>query len=416
MGLFFKSRWADCNAYKRRCCKLQWIRSLALLFAAGMFVAMRNPCEEQSMDMKACDAGTKSTEQVLHARTLRRNGLIYSSDSEPGYRRRRVLDEFVYQTTSGATLRDARVLKRIRQLAIPPAYTDVWICRDARGHLQATGRDARGRKQYRYHAQWRQARDASKYHRMLAFADHLPPLRATVAADMQLAGLPRRKVLAALVRLLETSLIRIGNEEYARGNGSYGLTTLKNGHVRVRGEGMQFRFRGKSGKFHNIHLDDARLARIVRRCQDLPGQALFQFHDGNGAPENIDSDDVNSYIRELTAAEFSAKDFRTWAGTLLTAQELHGAGYADTDAEVKARIASAIREVAQRLGNTPSVCRACYVHPAVLDAYAERKLKLPRGTGKVAQTRLSAQERALQRLLLRHERQRQTTAASAADG
>jgi DNA topoisomerase-1 len=365
--------------------------------------------------MKGCNAGTKSTEQVLHARTLRRNGLVYSSDSEPGYRRRRVLDEFVYQTTSGATLRDARVLKRIRQLAIPPAYTDVWICRDARGHLQATGRDARGRKQYRYHAHWRQARDASKYHRMLAFADHLPPLRAAVAADMQLAGLPRRKVLAALVRLLETSLIRIGNEEYARSNGSYGLTTLKNGHVHVRGERMQFRFRGKSGKFHNIHLDDARLARIVRGCQDLPGQALFQFHDGSGTPESIDSDDVNSYIRELTAAEFSAKDFRTWAGTLLTAQELHAAGFADSEAEVKARIASAIRDVAQRLGNTPSVCRACYVHPAVLDAYAERKLKLPGGSGKVAQTRLSAQERALQRLLLRHEHRRSATASSAAD-
>src|SRR5450432_62093 len=236
-----------------------------------------------------------------HSRALRRIGLVYTTDAEAGYRRRRLRNEFGYFTASGARLRDERIIARIRRLAIPPAYTDVWICRRANGHLQATGRDARGRKQYRYHPDWRAARDASKYHRMLAFADHLPALRAGVAADLRLEGLPRCKVLAAVVRLLETSLIRVGNEEYSRENGSFGLTTLKNKHVQVHGERMQFRFRGKSGKFHDVQLDDARLARIVRRCQDLPGQSLFQFRNEQGRPESIDSGDVNTYIRELTS-------------------------------------------------------------------------------------------------------------------
>lgn len=248
---------------------------------------------------------------------------------------------------------------------------------------------------------------------MLAFAEHLPALRTQVAVDLRREGLPRRKVLAALVRLLETSLIRVGNEEYSSKNGSFGLTTLKNDHVRVRGERMQFRFRGKSGKFHNIRLDNARLARIVRRCQDLPGQALFQFCNGDGTPESIDSGDVNAYIRELTAADFSAKDFRTWAGTLLTAQALSETGLADDDAQAKARIVTAIAQVAQRLGNTPGVCRACYVHPAVLDAYRERALKLPHSPSRRADTwvsgrHLSLQERALQRLLTRYERRSAT--------
>ncbi len=340
----------------------------------------------------------------LPARALRRIGLVYTTDAEAGYRRRCLRNRFVYLTPSGATLRDSRIIARIRRLAIPPAYTDVWICRRSNGHLQATGRDIRGRKQYRYHPNWRQARDASKYNRMLAFADHLPALRARVAADLRLDGLPRRKVLAALVRLLETSLIRVGNEEYSRENGSFGLTTLKNRHVQVRGERLQFRFRGKSGKFHDIHLDDARLARIVRRCQDLPGQALFQYCDDDGTPQSIDSGDVNAYIRELTSVDFSAKDFRTWAGTLLTAEALHDAGFADSEAEVKLRIKAAIDTVAQRLGNTASVCRACYVHPAVLQAFSEHTLKLPQSAGRRAQTRLSARERALQRLLKRYER------------
>jgi DNA topoisomerase-1 len=348
------------------------------------------------------------------ARALRNVGLVYTNDVDPGFRRKRVGNDFVYLHPSGKHVRDERVIRRIRRLAIPPAYTDVWICRRSNGHLQATGRDARGRKQYRYHPLWRGIRDASKYHRLVAFAEHLPALRTQVAADLRLAGLPRRKVLATLVRLLEKSLIRVGNEEYSRNNGSFGLTTLKNNHVRVCGERVQFRFNGKSGKFHNILLDDARLARIVRRCQELPGQALFQFVDENGAPETIDSGDVNAYIRDLTSADFSAKDFRTWSGTLLTARALHEAGYTQNVAEAKARMATAIAQVAQRLGNTPAVCRACYVHPAVLDAFVAGPLKLPRASTRVSRRSekpgLSLQERALQRLLIRYERRRDSRA------
>jgi DNA topoisomerase-1 len=347
------------------------------------------------------------------ARVLRQNGLVYSTDVEPGFRRKRLRDKFVYLYPSGARLRDKRVLEHVRRLAIPPAYADVWICRRANGHLQATGRDARGRKQYRYHPRWRAVRDASKYHRMVAFAEHLTALRTQVAADLRLAGLPRRKVLAALVRLLEASLIRVGNAEYSRSNGSYGLTTLKNSHVRVRGQRMQFRFSGKSGKFHDILLDDARLAGIVRRCQELPGQALFQFVGENGAPEDIDSGDVNAYIREITGADFSAKDFRTWAGTLLTAQALNEAQFSGDATEAKACVATAIGQVAKRLGNTPSVCRACYVHPAVLDAFTSGLLKLPRaplqGSLRMPKRRLSSQEGALKRLLVRYERGRSAT-------
>jgi DNA topoisomerase-1 len=360
-----------------------------------MLVARENPMNTTTKPI------SKEPATPLQARSLRRIGLVYTTDAQGGYRRRRLRNGFVYLTATGARLRDARILERIRRLAIPPAYTDVWVCRRANGHLQATGRDARGRKQYRYHPHWREVRDASKYHRMLAFADHLPALRTRVAADLRLEGLPRRKVLAALVRLLEVSLIRIGNEEYSRDNGSFGLTTFKNKHVQVRGERLQFRFRGKSGKFHDVRLDNARLARIVRRCQDLPGQSLFQFRNDDGKIESIDSGDVNAYIRELTSNDFSAKDFRTWAGTLLTAKALHAAGFADGEAEAKARITAAIVNVAQRLGNTPSVCRASYVHPAVIDAFVKHTLKLPRPTRR-AQSRLSAQERALQRLLARY--------------
>jgi DNA topoisomerase-1 len=346
------------------------------------------------------------------ARALHQVGLIYASDAELGFRRKRVRNEFIYLLPSGARLRDQCVLERIRRLAVPPAYTEVWICSHANGHLQATGRDARGRKQYRYHAHWRAVRNASKYHRMVAFAEHLPALRTQVATDLRRAGLPRRKVLAALVRLLETSLIRVGNEEYSRTNGSFGLTTLKNSHVRVRGERMQFRFNGKSGQFHNILLDDARLARILRRCQELPGQALFQFLDADGKPENIDSSDVNAYIREFTAADFSAKDFRTWAGTLLTAQALSEMHPPGTAAEAKACISAAIAEVARRLGNTPNVCRACYVHPAVPEAFTSGLLKVPRApqeSAPLSKRGLSSQERALKRLLVHYERSSRAT-------
>ena len=329
--------------------------------------------------------------------------LVYVGNDEPGFRRERRGAKFEYFTARGAPIRDDRILARIRRLAIPPAYTDVWICRRANGHLQATGRDARGRKQYRYHLKWRQLRDRAKYDRMLAFSEHLPGLRRRVAADLRLPGVPRAKVLATVVRLLETSLIRVGNDEYARTNGSFGLTTLKNDHVRVRGAHLQFRFRGKSRKVHDVRVNDARLARIVRHCQDLPGQALFQFINDAGEVENIDSSDVNAYIRGRDGTEFSAKDFRTWAGTLLTASVLAGLGNAPDEAVAKARIASAIEQVAARLGNTPAICRKSYVHPAILDAYLANTLKLPASAHALGKTRLSAQERAIQKLLKRQE-------------
>jgi len=314
---------------------------------------------------------------------------VFTGDGEPGYRRHRTRKGFQYLTPSGRTLTNAAEIARIRRLAIPPAYTDVWICPRANGHLQATGRDARGRKQYRYHARWREQRDADKY----------PRLRARVRADLRLRGMPRAKVLAAVVRLLERALIRVGNEEYARDNGSFGLTTLTNGHVRVRGQRLRFRFRGKSGKFHDVLLDDARLARIVRRCQELPGQALFQYVSDDGAIESIGSGDVNEYIRAVTAADFSAKDFRTWAGSLLAAEALFRAGPARTATVKKHRITRALAEVAEQLGNTPAVCRKSYVHPAVIAAYERGALQLASDEHVTARTGLAPNERAMLRLL-----------------
>ena len=339
------------------------------------------------------------------ARLIRSTGLRYVSDQQPGLTRRRAGEAFVFLHASGKPVRASATLQRIRKLAIPPAYTDVWICADTRGHLQATGRDARGRKQYRYHAEWRALRDAAKYDRLGAFADRLPTLRAQVGADLALEGLPRRKVVAALVRLLQVSLIRVGNEEYSRSNGSYGLTTLRNRHVRVRGEKLHFDFRGKSGKFHSIQLNDRRLARIVRQCQELPGQRLFQFRDADGAVQSIASEDVNAYIRAYAGEEFSAKDFRTWAGTLLTARALcTAAASAADDGACKAQVVAAIAQVAAQLGNTPSVCRNCYIHPAVLEAYEAGTLSLPRAPRSQSVTHLSAQERSLRRLLRIHEK------------
>jgi DNA topoisomerase-1 len=333
------------------------------------------------------------------------HSLVYSSDAEPGYTRRLSRGRFEYLKPSGARVTDARELLRIRKLVIPPAYTAVWICARANGHLQATGRDARGRKQYRYHPHWREARDASKYHRTVEFAGFLPKLRARVRADLRLKGMPRAKVIAAVVRLLEASLIRVGNEEYARTNGSFGLTTLNNHHVRVSGQRLRFRFRGKSGKFHDIQLDDARLARIVRRCQELPGQALFQYVGDDGETESISSGDVNDYIRETTSSDFSAKDFRTWAGSVLAAEALYRVGPARTQTIRKHRIATAIGEVSERLGNTPSVCRKCYVHPAVIEAYERGTLVLPSAEHIRAKTGLAPNERALLRMLRAYERE-----------
>ncbi len=305
------------------------------------------------------------------AAEARAMGLRYVTDTQPGIRRKRHGASFRYVGPDDRPMRDAETLRRIAALAIPPAWTAVWICQHARGHLQATGRDAKGRKQYRYHPRWRAMRDATKYARMIAFGEALPRIRERVNHDLARHGLPREKVLATVVRLLETTLIRIGNEEYAKTNRSYGLTTMRNRHVAIAGATVRFHFRGKSGVEHTIGVSDRRLAGIVRRCRELPGSELFQYLDDDGARQSIDSGDVNAYLREITGEEFSAKDFRTWAGTVFAAMALQEFEAFDSETQAKQNVVSAIERVAQRLGNTPSVCRKCYVHPAVLDAYLD---------------------------------------------
>lgn len=298
-------------------------------------------------------------------------GLSYVDDSRPGLTRRRSGKGFSYRDAKGNPIRDAATLERIRKLAIPPAYTDVWICPRANGHIQATGRDAKGRKQYRYHADFRQAREANKFSRIMHFADALPAIRQRIDADMARKGLPRDKVLATVVYLLESTLIRVGNDDYARTNRSYGLTTLRDPHVKIAGSELTFRFKGKSGKEWNVSLKDRRIARIVKACQDLPGQELFQYIDEDGVQRDVTSSDVNEYLREITGEDFTAKDFRTWAGTVLAALALRAFEAFDSEAGAKRNVRSAIEEVAQRLGNTPTICRKCYIHPEILDCYLE---------------------------------------------
>jgi DNA topoisomerase-1 len=301
-------------------------------------------------------------------------GLRYVSDQSPGIRRLRRGDSFTYQDPDGKTVRDRATLKRIKALAIPPAWTDVWICPIANGHLQATGRDQRGRKQYRYHARWRQVRDEHKFSRMLAFGRALPRIRARVDEDLKRPGLGREKVLATVVRLLETTLIRVGNEEYVRANRSFGLTTMRDQHVEIEGNTISFEFRAKSGKMQAIRLKDRRLARILKACNDLPGRELFQYVDESGERRTIDSADVNDYLREIAGDEFTAKDFRTWAGTVLAALALQEFEVVDTQAAAKRNITEAIERVAARLGNTPAICRKCYVHPEVIGCYLDGTL------------------------------------------
>jgi DNA topoisomerase-1 len=301
-------------------------------------------------------------------------GLRYVSDALPGLRRKRAGKGFSYIGLDGKPLRDEQVLERIRKLGIPPAWTDVWICPNPNGHIQATGRDARGRKQYRYHERWRQVRDENKYGRMIAFARALPQLRARVAEHLALPGLPREKVLATIVRLLESTLIRIGNAEYARSNKSFGLTTLRDQHVDISGSNIRFTFRGKSGKEHAIDVRDRHLARIVRRCRDIPGYELFQYLDEQGQRVDVTSDDVNGYLREISDQDFTAKDFRTWGGTIEMAQLLRELGPATSETDGKQKVTQAIKGVAERLGNTPTICRKCYVHPAVVEAYLDGSL------------------------------------------
>ena len=301
-------------------------------------------------------------------------GLRYSTDARAGIRRTRAGRGFRYADASGRAITDEGEIKRIKRLAIPPAWTDVWICPDPRGHLQATGRDAKGRKQYRYHERFREVRDENKYWRMVDFAKVLPKVRARVDADLASPALSREKVLAAIVRLLEGTLIRVGNEEYARQNRHFGLTTLRGRHVAVTGSRVRFRFTGKSGATHDVDLRDARVARIVRRLQELPGQELFQYVDESGQTRRIDSDDVNAYLREIAGQDFTAKDFRTWAGTVLVAQALSDCEPVENVRFARRNVSAAIKAVAERLGNTPAVCRKAYVHPAIVDAYVDGEL------------------------------------------
>ena len=301
-------------------------------------------------------------------------GLRYVSENQPGYTRKAKNDGFEYLDTEGKAVRDEQRLLRIKRLAIPPAWTDVWISPSANGHIQATGRDARKRKQYIYHERWRELRDENKYDRIVSFGKTLPKIRRTVSKDLSLPGLPRNKVLAAIVQLLELSFIRVGNQEYARENKSFGLTTMQDRHVDVAGSKLRFRFRGKGGREHEVDVTDRRIARIVSRLQDLPGQDLFQYVDDNGDVCDITSQDVNDYLREITGQDFTAKDFRTWAGTVLAAIALTAASDFETKKQAKANIKNAIGAVAKILRNTPAVCRKCYIHPAVLEAYLDGNL------------------------------------------
>ena len=301
----------------------------------------------------------------------RQAGLRYSSDADKGIRRQRRGRGFTYLDADGRTIRDRVTLERVRSLAIPPAWTDVWICRWPNGHIQATGRDARGRKQHRYHARWREARDESKFGRMVAFGEALPAIRERTEADLARPGLPREKVLATVVRLLELTLIRVGNDEYARLNRSFGLTTLRDRHARIDGSRVRFRFRGKSGLQHEVGITDRRLARVVKRCQELPGQELFQYVDDDGVVRDVASDDVNAYLREISGGDFTAKDFRTWAGTVLAYRALRALEPASSTTDAKRKVVAAMRETAGRLGNTPTVARQSYVHPAVVSAYMD---------------------------------------------
>jgi len=306
--------------------------------------------------------------------SARAAGLRYVTDAMPGIGRRRSGAGFAYAWPDGRRVDEPEHLARVRALAVPPAWTGVWISPTGNGHLQATGRDARGRKQYRYHARWGEVRDETKYERTIALAEALPRIRARVAEDLARPGLGREKVLATVVRLLEATLIRVGNDEYAKENRSFGLTTLRNRHVDVEGTSIRFRFPGKAGKEYKGKLQDARLARVVKRCQDLPGQELFQYVADDGQVEAIGSVDVNLYLRGMSDEAFSAKDFRTWGGSVFAAQQLRKAGPFKRAADGKRKVAHAVEIVAKELGNTPAVCRACYIHPGLIEAYLDGSL------------------------------------------
>lgn len=338
--------------------------------------------------------------------SAREAGLRYVTDQSPGIVRETAGKTIRFKDAEGRVVKDAATLARIKRLAIPPAWTEVWICPQANGHIQATGRDARRRKQYRYHPDWSSVRDGAKFERMIAFGRALPRIRARVARDMSRGRLDRRKVLATMVRLLETTLVRIGNEEYAKQNHSFGLSTMRDRHVKIARGTLHFEFRGKSGKDHEIDLHDPRLASIVRQTQELPGQDLFQYLDENGEVQKIGSNDVNEYLREIAGEEFSAKDFRTWAGTVLAAVALREFEKFETKSQARKNLVQAIEHVAGRLGNTPSVCRKCYIHPVVMESYLDG-VTLERIEAKANQalrrgsTDLNAEERAVLAFLRR---------------
>ena len=298
-------------------------------------------------------------------------GLRYVHDDRPGIRRKRAGARFAYVAPTGKPISDPDERLRIKALAIPPAWTDVWICPDPSGHLQATGRDARGRKQYRYHQRWGKVRDEAKFERVLAFGQALPRIRGQAGEDLKLPGLPRRKVLATIVQLLENTLIRVGNDEYARDNGSFGLTTLQDEHAHIAGAEVRFSFRGKSGVSHTISLRDRRLARVVKQCRDSPGQRLFQYLGEDGEYHGVYSEDVNDYLHEIAGQEFTAKDFRTWAGTVLATQALREFEAFESQAQARKNVMRAVEWVAERLGNTTAICHKCYVHPSVIEAYMD---------------------------------------------
>jgi DNA topoisomerase-1 len=312
-----------------------------------------------------------SVDPIQYAKSV---GLRYVSDDKPGIQRKQVGEEFVYVDVNGKKVFDAEVLDRIKKLVIPPAWREVWICPLKNGHLQSTGRDAKGRKQYRYHPEWCRIRNQTKFDRMTRFGLALPSIRKQTDHDLKLKGLCREKVLATVVQLLEKTFIRVGNAEYAEKNRSFGLTTLRNRHIEISGTKLLFRFRGKSGVEHEIELGDRRLAGIVKRCRDLPGYELFQYLDEEGKRQTVDSKDVNDYLQEITGEDFTAKDFRTWAGTVEAFLELKEIGHFNSQTEAKKNVVQAVKNVAKRLGNRPATCRKYYIHPVVLDTYMEGEL------------------------------------------
>ena len=329
------------------------------------------PHAAPSTVLKRAADGPPEMDPVVSAKQA---GLRYVADNSPGIERRKAGKAFKYVSSDGRAIKDAADLARIKSLAIPPAWTNVWICPDPRGHIQAVGRDQKGRKQYRYHPRWREVRDETKYEKMIAFVRALPHIRKRVRQDLARPGLPREKVLAAVVRLLETTLIRVGNDEYAAQNNSFGLTTLRDRHAKIGNGKVKFKFRGKSGVSHDIDLEDPRVAKIVKQCQDLPGAELLQYVDDDGQVRDIGSADVNQYLHDVAGQEFTAKDFRTWAGTVLAAKALQEFQEVDSQAQAKKNVVQAIERVAEKLGNTRTVCRKCYVHPAVIDSYMDGSL------------------------------------------